>query len=343
MIVTMNEPVIHGDINEISAHINEVAKTHKDFSVPMSGIKYDPIEDGFLVQQKGQWEAWEFSKHAVQQLNAKLGIPSQYMDRCPPFLKDHNYKYWFGRTSAKESLLRTTERDNEPRLVDGVLSKNVYTIIDNKHIIDGLKRHLYLNDRISLEFDGRNMYANITSDKSSLTCADGTVIKGGFHVFNSEVGNGSATAEILMCNSVDGTGIISRGWGGYRQAHRHKNSAQAIGELKKALTSLTSNMSGAIQEAGDLINVKCLDPDGLKDFLCDSAKPSLVNQQREAIDDAFVSYSDDHGCITYWDVVQAFAKASGNTNLSVANRTDIMRIAGRVINEAKTKLKIFRA
>lgn len=336
MAIELNSRVT-GSIEDINEVVQERAATHEDHKFKLSKIQYNEDADGFLIHKDGEWIEWPFSRHAITQLNTKLKIPTGYILRCPPSLKSENYSYWFSKTSG-EALLRTSENNEGIRTVDGVQSPKAYTVIDNKDIVGGLVNNIDDDYKFTATFDGRDIFASATKGDGTFKMPDGTRIRTGFHLYNSEVGKGAAVVEILMFNEVDDAGFITRGWGGYRQVHRNKNSAQAIIELRKAIKKISENMDGAINDVKDLQNITCRDPSGIIEYLCDSTKPLLNSKQKESVENAFTSIGGN----SFWDVVRAFSMAGTDENLSIEQRTTLMRLGGRVAHEAKTKLRIFR-
>ena len=159
----------------------------------------------------------------------------------------------------------------------------------------------------------------------------------GFHVYNSEVGRGSAVVEVMMFNELDANGVINRSWGGYRQPHKHKKCDVAIKEMSEEIKNLTSNLEGIIRDVKDLLFVRVTNPLDLVEYICNMSRPAITKAQKECLDDAISKV----GLATLWDVVNCFAIAGSRDTLSLEDRTHMMRIGGRILGDAKSKLRMF--
>ena len=181
------------------------------------------------------------------------------------------------------------------------------------------------------------MYTKIISEKTNITLDDGTVLVGGFMIYNSEVGRGSVNGDIFIHNKVNSSGIICRGWEGVRQVHRRKNLEDALQKISGGIRDLAQNMNGAIKQASDLQRIICTEPDALIEKISEGTTPTLTVKQKSAIE------GSRHGMVvkTMWDVLQVFAKASTSNLLCIEDKTTLMRIAGNIAHEAKTKLRVY--
>jgi hypothetical protein len=335
-----------GAPDEVYKAIKEASKSNKDIKALVKDIFYDEAEDCFVVSEvsrdetgemvSGEGVAMVFSRHAIGQLLKILGINAKYWLKCPEFLKKSNFEYW-SNLAKKDVLLRTSLDADGERQVDGIQSADIYTVIDIVDMMKGLSENLPSDEVIEVHMEGRDMYGKILNDKNSFTGPNDEDLKIGFHVYNSEVGRGSAVVESLIYNSVDDTGIITKGWGGYRQPHRFKPTDEAIEEMNDTISAMGSNLQGIIKNVQDLKNVKISQPGVMIENLVNSTKP-LVNKKQKEILEAVL---EETGVESLWDIMNCFARAGADPALNMEERTAMMRIAGNILHKAKTSMKVY--
>jgi hypothetical protein len=173
---------------------------------------------------------------ALKQLSARIGVPYQYLKKCPGQLAALNLNYWAQNAPiAKETLFRTVNQNQ----VRAVLSQN-YTALDDQDVIPMLADVLG-DDEIQVQaadFGTDATHLRIVFPRTSQEVRVNDVVQTGLHFSNSEVGLRAVRVEALVYRLVCSNGAV-------RAEATTKTSIRHVGDPKR----LKDFIHNAVQDA----------------------------------------------------------------------------------------------
>lgn len=158
-----------------------------------------------------------FRESAFDQFCSTIGFPSDTLTRCPLELAQQNLAH-FSMLSSEKKLLFRTEGDD----VRAVLSGG-YREVDHLEVTEAFLKSKF---RYSVNYAGltpRKMFLLAIEDTDKFEGPDGSIMRHGTYVGNSETGDGSFFAADFfydyICQNRNIWGYKVRG-GEYRRIHR---------------------------------------------------------------------------------------------------------------------------
>lgn len=171
----------------------------------------------------------DFRESAFGQFCQVIGFPAETLTRCPRELAELNLMH-FSMLSGQEKLLFRTEGED----VRAVLSAG-YREVDHLEVVEAFTSSSF-NYKVNYAgLTSKKMFVLAIEDSQEFEGPDGSVMKHGTYVGNSETGDGSFFAADFfydrICQNRNIWGYMVRG-GEYRRTHR--------GDVRDGLKQLMS-------------------------------------------------------------------------------------------------------
>ncbi len=180
-----------------------------DACVPVNDISFDHLA---RVSIAGQSQP--VKPIAARSISARLGIPYQYLQKCPKELQAENLNHWITQERNKELFFRF----GSGGAVRAIFTPR-YVPIDNTTVLSRLSDVGYGPDtRVQCALDDNFITLSIPDDSKTFA-VNGDRITPGISVINSEVGLSSLHISVFYLRLVCTNGMISRSE--VRSSYRH--------------------------------------------------------------------------------------------------------------------------
>ena len=352
------------NLEDLLTEVIRQTKAKKDFVTSTRGNLHARNEDGaikIVVLREGnkELEKFDVSESAHKQIAGRLDIPAKYYDRLRreyPDLICQNLNTLFNGEN-KRVLVRVLDNKVRAFLSDRYMS------IDNNHVLEQTLPALNAN------FQNEILYSNVTSDrmdlkvlftgdelKQDITEARGTarIVRPGFRLTNSEIGNGSLSCKAFFFDSYCKNGCVFGSSDAFEFSRNHVGGklksaidfqvfSDETQELnKKAIIASISDMFKAIaspvfaQQMGDKLRAAA-NTDVVKQPV--AAVEKIVNDfelrenERTSVLETFLRDGD----FSKWGMASAVTEVANNVKICDGERiNDIENIGGRIL-ELSTK------
>jgi hypothetical protein len=233
------------------------------------------LHQGRLVfpqaQADGHSEGLTLTPWALSQACQKLGLPTQYIKRCPPRLQDENFNHW-NRMDEIGRQLGKADRDPDAAWLvrarggtaRGVLTPK-YARLDNTQLLDAL--FPLLSDgrfKVGLvQLSSESFHLRLVDPLISRDVLPGDRLMVGIHLANSEVGLRAVTVDALVFRLVCTNGLIRRvnQKSLLKQRHIHVSEPRFRDLLADALREAVAVAAGFIEQMALAIRTPVPDPE----------------------------------------------------------------------------------
>ncbi len=143
---------------------------------------------------------------ALRQVASRVGVPIDYLRRCPPGLAAMNVNYWVQHGRQKQQALIRTIRGNQVR---AVLSE-AYTQFDDADVLP-MVADVLGEEECQVQFaDFAGDYTNIRIlfPRTTSEVRVGDAVQCGIHISNSEVGMRALRIEALVFRLICLNGAV---------------------------------------------------------------------------------------------------------------------------------------
>jgi len=186
-------------LGKVSTRVDELSKNCFDHLVPVKDIAFDSLES---VRIAG--ESHLMRPIAQQSIANRLGIPIQYLRKCPSEVQAYNMNHWIKEEKNDELFLRF---DGEE--VRAIFTPK-YKPIDNFEVLERLDSLGYPAETpVQSHLDSEFMSLSILDGKQTFSI-NGDKITPGVSVSNSEVGLACLSIAAFLLRLVCVNGLISR-------------------------------------------------------------------------------------------------------------------------------------
>ena len=208
-------------LEKVMENVQAMSERHTDRYVKTKDISFDNLEtvgiDGCYYPVK---------PIAQQSIANRLGIPIQYLRKCPEDVQKYNMNFWIKREKNDELFFRFDK--NEVRAV----FTPRYIPTDNLEVMERLLQMGFsLNTPVQASIDDSFMMLNIP-DGDKMFTVNGDKMTPGISISNSEVGIASLSISAFVLRLVCTNGMISKT--AVSASYRHV-SAKILEEFPKVL------------------------------------------------------------------------------------------------------------
>jgi hypothetical protein len=186
-------------LGKISARVDEFSKNCCDHLVPVKDIAFDSLESIKISN-----EVHPMRPIAQQSIANRLGIPIQYLRKCPPEVQAYNMNHWIKEEKNEQLFVRF---DGEE--VRAVFTPR-YQPIDNFEVLERLDSLGYPSETpVQCHLDSEFMGLSILDGKQTFSL-NGDKITPGISVSNSEVGLACLSIAAFLLRLICTNGLIAK-------------------------------------------------------------------------------------------------------------------------------------
>ncbi len=174
------------NLGEVAAIVEQNAQTHRDQLVKSDDIVFVNLEQVVI-----NGELHHVLPHAQRLISNRLGVPHQYLNRCPSSLQAKNLNHWLTQQDDEKELFIRFEND----AVRAVFSKR-YQTIDNTDVLNRLDQLGFGPEtEVHAQIDPNFMSLSLPDESKSFMVKRGDSITPGITILNSEIGLSSLKIE----------------------------------------------------------------------------------------------------------------------------------------------------
>ena len=186
-------------LGEVSDRVNEMSKHCFDKNIAVADISFDNLETVNIGSDTHALESI-----AQRSISNRLGIPYQYLRKCPSDIQAKNMNYWIEHEKNEQLFFR----------FDGDSVRAIFTPkykpVDNFEVLERLDSINYGPDtKVQCKVDHKMMILSIPDGNKTFDI-NGDKITPGVSVTNSEVGLSSLSIEAFMIRLICENGLISK-------------------------------------------------------------------------------------------------------------------------------------
>ncbi len=298
-------------LGEVKHRVNELSRNCWDDFIPVGDISFQDIE---AVQIAG--ESHPLKPLAQRSISNRLGIPYQYLGKCPRELQAENLNHWITQEPNEELFLR----------FDGDEVRAVFTPkykpVDNAVVMSRLSDIGYSPDtEVQCSLDSEFMTLSIPDGKKTFS-VNGDNITPGISISNSEVGLSSLHISAFFLRLICTNGIISKTE--YTSSYRHV-SQKVLAELPVVLENVSQGLMQQRDKFRLSVASKVDDPQStMKSF---NRQFQLSEIEKKAVERAWPMEAGD----TMYNIIQAFTRAAQYPGLSAESNYRLQKVGGDIL------------
>jgi len=186
-------------LEKVSARVDELSKNCFDHLVRVKDMAFDSLESIKISN-----EVHPMRPIAQQSIANRLGIPIQYLRKCPPEVQSYNMNHWIKEEKNEQLFVRF---DGEE--VRAVFTPR-YQPIDHFEVLEKLDSLGYPPETpVQCHLDSEFMSLSILDGKQTFSL-NGDKITPGVSVSNSEVGLACLSIAAFLLRLVCTNGLIAK-------------------------------------------------------------------------------------------------------------------------------------
>jgi hypothetical protein len=253
---------------------------------------------------------------AQRSITWRLGIPFQYLRKCPPEIQSVNLNYWIEHEKNEQLFFRFDGRD-----VRAIFTPK-YKPVDNFEICERLDSLGYGPDtQVQAIIDPEFMSLSILDGKKAFD-VNGDRFRNGISISNSEVGVASLSIAAFLLRLVCTNGMVSKTE--ISASYRHI-STKILDEFPQVMDKVSYELGAQKHKVGLSMESKVDDP--LKTIESFNRQFNLNQPQKDAVEWAWPQEMGD----TMFNVVNTYTRASQFKGLSAENSYQLQRVGGNIL------------
>lgn len=298
-------------LGEVSDRVDALSKNCWDRMVKVEDITFQNIES---VDLNG--ETHHVRPIAQGSIAYRLGIPLQYLKKCPTELQEENLNYWIKKEKNPELFFR----------FDGDEVRAVFTPkykpVDNFEVLERLDSLGYpLDTQVQCRLDGEFMVLNLPNENKAFP-VNGDTMTPGISVSNSEVGLASLSISAFFLRLVCTNGLIAKTQVG--ASYRHV-SRKILTEFPDVVNEVSRELGRQENQFKISVTSKVADP--VKTIESFNHQFQLREPEREAVKWAWPMEQGD----TMFHVVNAYTRAAQFEGLSAESSYRLQKTSGEIL------------
>ncbi len=298
-------------LGQVSDKVKTLSIDCTDIYVKTSKVTFGNIE---LV--KIEDEPHYLRPVAQSQIAYRLGIPIQYLRKCPKEVQAYNMNHWIEKERNEELFFRFDSDE-----VRAIFTPR-YVPVDNHEVLEKLDIFGYDQyTEVQCFLDNEFLTINIP-DPERTFYINGDSMKQGISISNSEVGLSSLSVSAFILRLVCTNGMISTT--DVRESYKHV-SMKVIDRFSDALFKATYDIGKYRDQFRLSLESKV---DDLESTFKSFNKRFQINKdEKEAIEWAWPLEEGD----TMFNVINTYTRASQCMGLSAESSYRLQRVGGMIL------------
>ena len=302
-------------LGNVFNRVHEMSQNYHDKFIEVKEIEFRSLETISISD-----ELHRLKPIAQMSISNRLGIPFNYLRKCPSDIQRLNLNHWLQYERNEELFFRFNGDD-----VRAIFTPR-YIPTDNIEVLDKLKSLDYpLDTRVQSSIDDEFMMVNIPDGRQSFTI-NGESMTPGISVSNSEVGLASLSIAAFVLRLVCTNGMISKTQ--VSASYRHI-SGKILSELPGVLTDISGELAKKKDQFRLSIESKVEHPEmTISSF---NNQFQLNKEEKEAVDWAMPLEFGQ----TMFHVINVYTKAAQYPDLPADSGYKLQKVGGMILEMVK--------
>ena len=302
-------------LEKVYDRVTSMARYHEDRLIPVDDVSFNDLERVCISDA-----TYNMRPIAQQSICWRLGIPSNYLRKCPPDIQQKNLNYWIKHEKNEKLFFRFDQGE-----VRAIFTPR-YVPTDNKEVLDRLLEHGYKPDtRVQCSLDDEFMLVSVPDERESFR-VNGDRMTPGISVSNSEVGLAALSISTFTLRLVCTNGMISKT--AVSASYRHVSS-KLLSNLPGVLNELREGFGQQREQFQISLESKVENPEATIESF--NRQFELRKEEKEAVEWAL---AQEYG-FTMFSVVNTYTKAAQYELLSAESRFRLQKVGGMVLGMVK--------
>jgi len=300
---------------KVHERVETMSKNHDDQFIKVKDISFEDLatinigDDAHILRPIAQ-----------QSIANRLGIPIQYLRRCPEDIQALNMNHWIRKETHEELFFRFDGND-----VRAVFTPR-YIPTDNLEVLQKLDALDYDPDtKVQCSLDDEFMSLSIPDGNQTFQ-VNGERMTPGISVSNSEVGLASLSIAAFMLRLICTNGMISKTE--VSASYRHV-SAKILSELPGVFGNISQELGRQKEQISLSLKSKVKNPEStISSF---NHQFQLNKEEKEAVGWALpIEYG-----YTMFHVVNVYTKAAQFKELPAVSSFQLQKVGGMILGMVK--------
>ena len=298
-------------LEKVFNRVDELSQNCFDQNVNVNDLSFDNLD---FIKIAG--ESHPLLTIAQRSISWRLGIPYQYLRKCPPEIQSLNLNYWIEHEKNEQLFFRFDGQE-----VRAIFTPK-YKPVDNFEICERLDSMGYGPDtQVQCSVDPSFMSLSILDGKKSFEI-NGDKFKPGISISNSEVGLASLSIAAFILRLVCTNGLVSKTE--ISASYRHV-STKILDEFPATMDKVSYELGAQKQRIGLSMESHVYDP--LKTIESFNRQFNLNQPQKDAVEWAWPQEMGEN----MFAVVNTYTRASQFDGLSAENSYQLQRVGGNIL------------
>jgi len=307
-------------LGAVMEKVERLSEHCHDRNIKTSDILFDSLETVDIAGHK-----YPLRQIAQRSAAYRLGIPLQYLQRCPEDVQRDNLNYWIRRERNDRLFFRFS--GNEVRAI----FTSRYIPTDNLEILDRLMDQpgYSYDTQVHASLDENFMCLSIPDSNKSFTIGNSDRLTPGVSISNSEVGLGAFSISAFILRLVCTNGLISKD--NISASYRHI-STRILQEFPNVLSNIGKGLDQQKNRLQLSLESRVDDLPATVERL--NQQFLLTKEEREAVAWAIPLESGEEDP-TMFTVVNCFTKSSQFPGLAADTSYKLQRCGGMILEMLK--------
>jgi hypothetical protein len=298
-------------LGEVFDRVDKMSRNCVDRIVNVADLSFDDLETINIAGEKHPLRTI-----AQRSIAWRLGIPFNYLQKCPPELQAEQMHYWIKHEKNDQLFARFDGQD-----VRAIFTPK-YKPVDNFEVIERLDSMGYSADTpVQCHLDDQFMSLSIIDGKRAFE-VNGDRFRPGINTKNSEVGVASLSVAAFVLRLICTNGLVSRTE--ISASYRHV-STKILTELPQIFEKVSLELGN--QRNRIRLSLASLVDDPLATIERFNKQFQLKEPEREAVAWAFPQESG----YTMFHMVNTYTKASQMEGLTAECSYRLQKVGGEVL------------
>jgi hypothetical protein len=308
----MNHMTTLGKVNSL---VEALSQNCTDQLIPVKDMEFDNLD---LLRIAG--EPHPLRTIAKKSICWRLGIPFEYLKRCPPEVQAYNLNHWIKHEKNEQLFFRFDSQE-----VRAIFTPR-YKPVDQWEVLDRLENLGYTPEtKVQCHLDTEFMSLSIPDGRQTFN-VNGDKMVPGISIANSEVGLSSLKISAFFLRLVCTNGLVAKTQ--ISAAYRHV-SVKILDEFPNVLSEVGSQLSRQRDKFRISIESKVDNP--LSTIESFNRQFGLAKMETEAVS---WGYAFEPGG-TMFAVINAYTRGAQFPDLSAESGYRLQKVGGNILSMVK--------
>ncbi|MFH2060502.1 MAG: DUF932 domain-containing protein [Pseudomonadota bacterium] len=299
-------------LEKVYDRVDQMSKNCIDQNVNVDEIEFDSLD---LLRIAG--EDHHVRPVAQRSISNRLGIPHNYLKKCPQELQRDNLQHWIKHEKNDQLFFRFDGND-----VRAIFTPR-YVPVDNFEALERLDSMGYKPEtKVQCSLDPEFMSLSIPDGKQSFSI-NGDKFTPGISISNSEVGLASLSISAFVLRLVCTNGLISQS--GVSASYRHV-STKILSEFPDVLEKVSLELGNKRDQFKISMGSHVDNPESTMNSFNRNFQLNKVEQEAVSW-----GWYQDMG-ETMFHIINAYTKASQYQDLSAESSFKLQKTGGAILN-----------